>query len=212
MSSQTVIESLHEQASCSDVPLAPTGLNLLDPELAHLAGRLVVDDSAVRTFMAGNGVDPEYLRRPLLRIVPITSGCLGFVSESLVVYEEQAYYPYIQLGVRQNKPNIRRLNRTLRHELGHLSDPAAHYPLYGRPLAPSIARLVGMGLLGNTLPLETHVNFATCLAGAIGVVAANEESTLDGQPLRMAGKLLRMAKPKLSTYFATLAVAWNLRF
>lgn len=181
----SAIEHLHESASNIEAPLAPTPLvYFLGDAEAHL-GRLTIDTVAIQEFMEPQ-VDGNMFGHMFLGIIPKDQmgGVQGSVDEEPFKFEGNTHFPRIDLAVAPGeKPNVAKLNSTLRHELGHTLQPAAIAP-YNNPKTVMQTRGVGSALLavGTMLGSEhmqsifetgaLNAGSATAGLGAIGIAGA----------------------------------------
>lgn len=185
MSSPSIHDKYQEALVPGKPPLAEYGLNVFQDGTESLIGKLVINHEPIRTFLEEQGVDRTYFQQPLIHIQrsldpnqdkqqPFEIG--ASISISDISFNDQTYFPYIQLGVDVDDLDIKQINHNFRHELGHFVNADTTKPLYNKPAATSTTRLVGMSAFtynflpeAPAYPTTTQTLAATALGATLYV-------------------------------------------
>lgn len=152
------IEDMREQSAVMETPLATTPMICFEGEAQQYMSSLSVDTNAIRKFMAPKVGGEDMFGHMLVRIVPkksIEGNTLGYVNTRPAVFEDETYFPNITLGVEiGKKQDVRKLNATMRHELGHTIEPTGPAPyntIMGRMRSRGLgATLLAAGVVWGT--------------------------------------------------------------
>jgi hypothetical protein len=130
-----------------DLRLADLPMTYFMPGTQHLTSSLRVPIYDVVDFLVDQGSSAVDLTRTAVYVYPMEGKAsdMGVQHDSPKVFDnEVVHYPVVGLGVpRTGAPNVRRVNSTLRHELGHILQENDTETRYNRPVARHIARSVG---------------------------------------------------------------------
>lgn len=188
MHTPAIIQERYEHALRADVPLAKAGLNCFEGDDAiPLVDSIRFDHESIRDFLGEQGVEPKYFQQPFIHIFGAPHDrekrrhgqTVGSIGIKHVVYNDEAYFPYITMMIDPEKPDIDGANSTLRHELGHFKDGDYETPFYSKPGSSSLVRLMGMSaMMYNYLPSTAAAPSTT--TEAVAAVALHSTLWLGG--------------------------------